>query len=166
MSKEKLVLLEYGDYPHKNENENQYYYPLGNGLRYILIDITIIREQVCSGKLLIINSDKLRNDGSWCVKVKTKKQITLNDLIKKLGDGWKKEDYNLIFNNCQDLTIRVVDELDIESRFKSWYNINMQNHKYIKALLYYLSYAYPVQKSLQKEYLIMMKLMINNNEKQ
>ena len=100
MSKEKLVLLEYGDYPHKNENENQYYYPLGNGLRYSLIDIAIIWEQIRSGKLLIINSNKLRNFGSWCVKVKTRNQMTLKDLIEKLGNKWKKEDL-LVIRKCR-----------------------------------------------------------------
>ncbi len=166
MSKEKLVLLEYGDYPHKNENENQYYYPLGNGLRYSLIDIAIIWEQIRSGKLLIINSDELRNYGSWCVKVKTRNLMTLKDLIEKLGNKWKKEDYNFIFNNCQDLTIKVINELDIESKFKSWYNINMQNHKYSKAFLYYLSYAYPVTKELAKRISNYDEIDENNNEKQ
>ena len=46
MSNEKLVLLEYGAYPHENEIENNYYYPLGNGCRYSIIDIDFIRDQV------------------------------------------------------------------------------------------------------------------------
>ena len=65
MSNEKLVLLEYGAYPHENETRNDYYYPLGNGFRYSLIDIESIAELVFERKLLVINSQKLNNFGFW-----------------------------------------------------------------------------------------------------
>ena len=64
MSDEKFVLLEYGAYPKRNEldnneNENNYYYPLGNGFRFILIDIDYISRMADENKLLLINSQKL-----------------------------------------------------------------------------------------------------------
>lgn len=156
MENNKLVLLEYGPYPKENEHQNNnYYYPLGNGYRYCLIDIGYINDQVYNRrKLFIISSEKLKRFNLWCVLVKTRIQITLTELFIKLGNNWKKSDYKLwipfFTNNCQDFTIKIIEILDIESRYKSWYNRNMQNQSFIKGLLYYSAYAYSVPRELAK----------------
>ena len=148
MNNGKLILLEYGPYPHVNETRNNYYYPLGNGLRYSLIDIENIFERVFERTLLLINSQKLNNFGSWCVKVKARKQMTVNELFYSLGNNWKKKDYWAGSHDCQDFTIKVIELLDIESRYKSWYNRSMQNHKILKGFLYYIAKVYRVPREL------------------
>ena len=153
MDNGKLVLLEYGAYPHRDENinQNRYRYPLGNGLRYSMINTKFIFEEVyVNRRLLVINSRKLKNYGYWCVKAKARRNMTLNDLINRLGNGWKKENYNLLNNNSQYFTIKVINELDIEFRYKSWYNRNMQNHPWEKNFFHYLAYLYPVTRELAR----------------
>ena len=155
MSNGKLVLLEYGAYPknyeNKNENENNYYYPLGNGFRYSLIDKKYIWKLVFEKKtLFIINSKDLTQFGSWCVEVKVRRQISLKELFDQLGNNWTKGDYNVFSNNCQHFTVKVINILDIESRFKSWYNRNMKDHKIMKTFYFYISHYYAVSRELAK----------------
>ena len=156
MENNKLVLLEYGAYPKENEHQNNnYYYPLGNGYRYCLIDIGYINDKVYNRRtLFIISSEKLKRFNRWCVLVKTRKQMTLIELFIKLGNNWKKSDYILapyiISNNCQDFTNKIIEILDIESRYTSWYNRNMQSHSFLKGLLYCSAYAYSVPRKLAK----------------
>ena len=75
MDNGKLVLLEYGAYPHRDEkNQNRYRYPLGNGLRYSMINTKIIFKEVyVNRRLLVINSRKLKDYGIGVSKPKLKK---------------------------------------------------------------------------------------------
>ena len=153
MDNGKLVLLEYGAYPHRDENlnQNRYRYPLGNGLRYSMINTNIIFEEVfVNRRLLVINSRKLKDYGYWCVKAEAQKNMTLNYLINQLGNGWTKNNYNVGFYNCQDFTKRIISELDIEFRYKSFYNRQTQNHLWVKGFLHYLAYIYPVTREIAK----------------
>ena len=151
MSNNKFVLLEYGPYPRDNyEDLHNFNYPLGNGFRYSVIDVDEIEEKVRQNEILIINSENLGYFGRWCVSVKVRRRITLNDLIRELGDKWKKKDYWLYFYDCQEFTIKVIEILNIESKYKSWYIRNMRNSKFIYGLLYYLAYAYRVPRELAK----------------
>ena len=74
--------------------------------------------------------------------------MTLQQLSNKLGNKWKKKDYCAYFHDCQDFTIKVIEVLDIESRYKSWYNKCMKNLKIIKASLYYIAKVYRVPREL------------------
>lgn len=148
MNDARFVLFEYGGYPIENENNNGYYYPLGNGLRYSLIDEEEIAQLVENGKLFILSSERLIRYNFWCVIVKVRNQMTLNELIQRLGDGWKKDNYNLLFHNCQDFTIRVIRELNIESKYTHWYNRRMREYPIIKFFLYYSAKIYTVPREL------------------
>lgn len=76
--------------------------------------------------------------------------MTLSEVISRLGDKRKKKYYILYGHYCQSFAIEIIKILDIESRYKSWYNRNMQNHRFLKLFLFYLAYAYRVTRELAR----------------
>lgn len=74
--------------------------------------------------------------------------MTLKELFNQLGNRWKKKDYFLGRHDCQDFTIKIMELLDIESRYKSWYNRDMQNHKILKLFFYYAANVYRVPREI------------------
>lgn len=54
MSNKKLVLLEYGAFPHENDDDANYCYPLGNGFRYSLVDFDYLYEAIYEKNTLFL----------------------------------------------------------------------------------------------------------------